>query len=175
MTNALPSYLRHEAMTNGLSNVLFNGVIAWWLLQGQAPREWLGAHSFLIDILATAFVLPFIVALIVIPLQRRKQRKGLTPEVNTLNCHPWFLWALSLPKSLFLTATIISSLSMAALGSLTLMLLWLAGIETISVCIYSIFKGVWAGLLAAIVVLPMILYALSASGQAAATPRTQDI
>ena len=76
MSQDASAHLRHEVLVGGISNMVFNGLIAWLLLRGGSALTWGGEHSFVVDVLATAFLLPFIVALIVIPLQRGKLRKG---------------------------------------------------------------------------------------------------
>jgi len=121
-----------------------------------------GEHSFGIDIIATAFILPFIVTLIVIPLQRKKLRaQKVSPIV--LNHEKFVQRYISyLPKSLFLTALIFGAISMLIFSPATFLGFQLLGIETVSPLNYSIFKGMWAGLIAAAMVGPMILFALKA-------------
>ena len=75
-------HLQHEALVGGVSNAFFNGLIAWLLLRSGPSLAWGGEHSFVVDIIATAFILPMIVALIVIPLQRSKLKKGKLHPIN---------------------------------------------------------------------------------------------
>jgi hypothetical protein len=49
---------------------------------------------------------------------------------------------------------------MAVIGGLSLLLLALIGVQDFTPLQYSIFKGIWAGVLASILVVPMILLAL---------------
>jgi len=51
-------------------------------------------------------------------------------------------------------------IGMIVVGGLSLLILGLVGVQNFSAVEYSIFKGVWAGVLAAILVTPMILLAL---------------
>src|SRR6056300_982921 len=79
-TSTAAQHIKHEILVGGISNTIFNGIIAWLLLRSGPALAWGGDHSFAVDVIATAFLLPFIVALIVIPLQRSKLNKGkLTP------------------------------------------------------------------------------------------------
>jgi len=71
MTQDSRSHLVHEVVVGGGSNTVFNGLIAWLMLKSGPPMVWSGPHSFAVDIAATALLLPLIVALIVIPLQRK--------------------------------------------------------------------------------------------------------
>ena len=76
MTSSARTHLKHEVLVGGISNTIFNGIIAWLLLRNGPALAWGGQHSFAVDVIATALLLPLIVALIVIPLQRSKLRKG---------------------------------------------------------------------------------------------------
>jgi NAD(P)-dependent dehydrogenase (short-subunit alcohol dehydrogenase family) len=76
------SHLKHEILVGGLSNTIFNGLIAWLLLRHGTALQWTGENSFVVDMLATALLLPFIVALIVIPLQRNKLKKDKLPAIH---------------------------------------------------------------------------------------------
>lgn len=75
-------HLKHEALVGGLSNAVFNGLICWLLIGSGPALAWGGAHSFSVDVIATALLLPPIVALIVIPLQRNKMGKGKLHTVD---------------------------------------------------------------------------------------------
>jgi hypothetical protein len=73
MATDAKKHLQHEVLVGGVSNTIFNGLIAWLLLKSGPGLGW---GDFSGDIIATALILPFIVALIVIPLQRGKMNKG---------------------------------------------------------------------------------------------------
>ena len=75
-------HIRHEVCVCGGSNTIFNGVSAWLLMKGGGSLYWSGDHSFAGDVVATAFLLPLIVAFIVIPLQRSKLSKGTLQPIN---------------------------------------------------------------------------------------------
>jgi hypothetical protein len=51
----------------------------------------------------------------------------------------------------------------------TLLGFQLAGVEKIAPLSYAIFKGVWAGLVAAVLVVPMVLIALRGPGPSSAS------
>ena len=84
MTRAIAArdHLRYEVLVGGISNTFFNGLIAWLLLRNGPPLAWGGEHSFVVDVVATGLLLPFIVALIVIPLQRGKLNKGKLQAID---------------------------------------------------------------------------------------------
>ena len=160
MSSNARRHLRHEALVGGLSNTLFNGLIAWLLLRSGPSLRWGGDHSFVIDIFATALLLPLIVALIVIPLQRSKMRKGrlqaldLGPDSALQRCADRF------PHSTIASALLFGLLGCLLIAPLTLAGFYLLGIEQVSPTAYAIFKGIWAGAMAAALVIPMVLVAL---------------
>ena len=162
MTPEMTQYLTRELSVNGITNTFFNGVIAWLLLKDKGLLHWWGDHSFGVDVLATAFILPFIVTLIVIPMQRRKVAKAkvaiFEPSRNNLleRC------VASFPQSLFLSALLFGLAGFAIIAPLTLLGISLFGVESFSPGSYSIFKGLWAGTMAALLVSPMILVGLRA-------------
>tara|TARA_R110000850_G_scaffold171677_2_gene297058 strand:- start:24 stop:518 length:495 start_codon:yes stop_codon:yes gene_type:complete len=158
--SAARQHLRHEILVGGVSNTIFNGVIAWFLLKSGPALAWGGDHSFAVDVLATAFILPFIVALIIIPLQRGKLNKG--------KLEPIYLGASSfmqrvadrLPAGTFKSALIFGLFGICIIAPLTLLGFYLLGVSHVSPLNYAIFKGIWAGLMAALLVVPMVLLAL---------------
>lgn len=154
------AHLRHEILVGGISNTVFNGLIAWLLLRSGPSLEWFGAHSFAVDVLATALLLPFIVALIVIPLQRSKLAKG---KLCIIDLGPDSVWqgiANWLPGSTFKSALIFGLFGLLVIAPLTLAGFYLAGVQEVEPLRYAIFKGLWAGAMAAALVVPMVLLAL---------------
>ena len=153
-------HLKHEALVGGVSNTIFNGVIAWLLLKSGPALAWGGEHSFVVDVIATALLLPLIVALIVIPLQRGKLNKGKLQPINLGSGSRVQSLADRFPASTFKSALLFGLLGVSVIAPLTLLGFYLAGVEEISPLNYAIFKGLWAGLMAAILVIPMVLCAL---------------
>jgi len=153
-------HLRHEVLVGGVSNTIFNGLIAWLLLKSGPALAWGGEHSFVVDIIATALLLPLIVALIVIPLQRGKLNKGKLQPIN-LGAGS-FVQSLAdrFPVSTFKSALLFGLLGMCVIAPLTLLGFYLVGVQEVSPLNYAIFKGLWAGLMAAVLVIPMVLCAL---------------
>ena len=160
MTQSGKAHLKHEALVSGLSNTVFNGIIAWLLLRNGPALAWDGQHSFAVDVIATAFILPLIVALIAIPLQRVKLRKG---KLQSINLGPESLLqslADRFPASTFKGSLLFGLIGMCLIAPLTLAGFFLLGVETVAPLHYAIFKGLWAGAMAALLVLPMVLLAL---------------
>lgn len=160
MTDIVKKHLQHEALVGGISNAVFNGLIAWLLLRSGPSLAWGGEHSFAVDVIATAFLLPFIVALIVIPLQRRKMTRGALPTMSLGHDSTVQSLAERLPTATFKSALLFGLAGIALVAPLTLLAFYLAGVAQIAPLHYAIFKGLWAGLIAAVFVIPMVLCAL---------------
>lgn len=166
-------HLKKEAWIGGVSNAVFNGLIAWLLLKSGPALEWGGEHSFAVDVIATAFLLPLIVASIVIPLQRSKLRKGVLQPIDLGRDSSVQSFANRLPESTFKSALIFGAIGMCLIAPLTLLGFYLVGIEQVEPTHYALFKGVWAGLMAAILVVPMVLCALREPSTSAAHPGSE--
>ena len=160
MTAQAKDHLKHEALVGGISNMVFNGLIAWLLLKGGAALTWGGDNSFVVDIVATAFILPFIVALIVIPMHKRKLAKGSIEPMNFGKNSSLQGWVNRLPASTLGNAFCFGIAGMRLVAPIPLAAFYLGGIEQIPPTNYAIFKGVWAGLMAAVLVIPMVMSAL---------------
>jgi len=160
MTHELTTYLKHECSVNGLTNAFFNGLICWLLIKNNGTITWWGQHNFGYDILATGFILPFIVTLIVIPIQRRKTANNKTPAFTLDPSNSSHAILNKFPASNMGRAFYFGLIGMIVVGGLSLLILGLVGVQNFSAVEYSIFKGVWAGVLATILVTPMILLAL---------------
>ncbi len=156
------TYLTREVTTNGLSNAFFNGLACWYLIKDKGDMIWWGAHSFGVDILATAFILPWIVALIIIPLQKVKLRKQktFTWDVNNHPDHGMYFLAKRFPEKLWLNAILFGLIGMLFFAPTLLLLIFFSGAEVFTAGEYAIFKGIWAGALAALLTTPMILVGL---------------
>lgn len=157
------NHLRHEILVGGISNAVFNGLIAWLLMKSGPALAWGGSHSFAVDVIATGLLLPFIVALIVVPLQRGKLNRGRLDAIDLGPGSPMQAIANRLPAGTFNSALLFGLFGLCAIAPLTLLGFYLAGVEQVSPLHYSIFKGLWAGLMAAVLVVPMVLLALRGS------------
>ena len=74
-----------------------------------------------------------------------------------------------LPLYKFNSALVFGLLGMCVIAPLTLLAFYLVGVEEVSPLNYAIFKGLWAGLMAAVLVIPMVLSALRSPASAQAT------
>lgn len=77
MSKSLGRFLLVEqGLVAAFFNALINGVIAWWLNRGLQELPFWGAQSVVADFLATAFLMPLIICLIVSPLVARQVGRG---------------------------------------------------------------------------------------------------
>lgn len=155
MSDELSAHIRHEVKTNGVMNTVFNGGIAWLLLKGGENLTLRG--NIVIDLMATGAILLFIVALIIIPLNRSKVSKGKAPAGSWDNTKFLHRWLQCFPKSLFVRALIFALFGLLVIAPLTAAALYVVGATEFSPLAYSIFKGLWAGLMAAVMTVPMVL------------------
>lgn len=154
------AHIRHEILASGISNAVFNGVITWLMLKSGPALRWGGEHSFAVDVIATGLLLPFIVALIIIPLQRSKLAKGKLAPMDLGKGSRMQSLADRFPASTFKSALLFGLIGMLIIAPLTLAGLYMLGIDEITPLQYAVFKGLWAGLMAAVLVVPMVLIAL---------------
>lgn len=154
------SHLKHEALVGGVSNAIFNGLIAWLMLRGKPNLVWSGENSFVVDIAATAFLLPLIVALIVIPLQRAKLKKGELPHIRLSSGSMVQKLVDRFPRGVVKSALLFGLAGLMFYFPVTTLSLYAVGIESFTPAAYSLFKGGWAGLMAAVLVVVMVLVAL---------------
>ncbi len=159
MANTLAEDIRKEALINGCANAFFNGLIAWWLLQDSEPLGLLGSGGMLVDLAATGFILVFIVTLIVVAINRRKVASGEVAFCGLEQGNALHGLLARLPAKSWLTGLLFGSFALLVVAPATGLLLWLFGVHSLPGSQYAIFKGVWAGLLAALMVGPMITYA----------------
>jgi len=157
----LKHYLVRGASTHGLANALANGAICWWLVKDKGVVTWWGSSNFGGDLLVTGFVLPLIVALIVIPLHKNKVRTRTLPTIAVDIVPTWMTWFLGLPENLWLRALLFGIVGVVVFALPTLGLLALYHVNTLTPLHYSVFKGVWAGTLAFVLVMPMTTLALT--------------
>lgn len=161
MSDEISGHIRKEAIVNGCTNAIFNGVIAWYLIKDVGHMPFWSADGIAVDIAATSAILLFIVALIVIPLNRRKVRKGEIPPLQwDPDKHLHRLWR-RFPSGLFAQALCFALLGLLVVAPVTFLPYWLLGIEGMDSRSYAVVKGIWAGIMAGIMVVPMIQIGLA--------------
>lgn len=153
-------YIWHEVLVSGLSNVIFNGILAWFLLRDGPNLGWGGESSFVVDIIATGLLLPLIFGYIFITLQRRKFDNGELAPISFGSSSTVQSFSDRFPGSAIKSAIVFGLIGLVGIAPLTLLGFYLIGVIEASPLHYAVFKGIWAGLMASILVVPMILIAM---------------
>jgi hypothetical protein len=142
-----------------LFNLAFNAAFGWYLFRAHVPVPLWGDPSIGVDILGMLFFLPFFTCLAGTPLINRATRLG---KVDKLTIAPEEHWLLRhLPRSLWLRSILIGLACVVALGPISIGVLALLDLHSWTLSAAIPFKGVYAGVLAAIVTPPIALYAMS--------------
>ena len=158
----------HQGVVPTLFNLVLNGVIAWLLFRSAASVPLWGESGMGIDLLATAFLLPFLTCVIVSRLIGRQVRSGkLTP-----------LPIEQIPRAGWSHRSVLARGAVLGAGGLLLgagplvVALTLGEARPFEVGAFIGFKAVWAALLAAVATPLVGWWALSrASLDGAATAR----
>ena len=161
MSEEIKKHIRKEAITNAVCNAVINGYIAWLIMKSKPVLPMWGLDGFWLDLLATAFLLLFIVALIIIPINRSKVSKGKLHAVSLNADVRLHRFLQRMPKSLGMRALVFGLAGLLIVAPLTLAVLTLCGISSLTPMEFAVIKGAWAGLMAGTFVIPMILLGVS--------------
>ncbi|MBW2273880.1 MAG: hypothetical protein JRG96_11455 [Deltaproteobacteria bacterium] len=161
MSAGIGAHIRRQAISNAFFNTLINGWVAWLLIKENPVLPLWGAPSVAVDLVATGFLLPFIIALIVIPLNRRDLRKGKFAVLRLDPSIPLHRWLGPWPRSLPLRALLFGLIGALVVAPLTILVFVVLGIDPIAPMHFAVFKGFWAGALAGVMVVPMATLALA--------------
>lgn len=141
--------------------MLANGGICWWLIKDNGPVTWWGSSNFGGDLIATGFILPFIVAVIVIPIHANKIAKGALNAICPSVAPGWTQRFMGMPNNLWLRAVLFGLVGVVTFSLPTLGLLSVFQVTAFTPAQYAVFKGLWAGLLAFTLVMPMTAIAMA--------------
>ena len=159
-THTFDQHVRKETIINVIINVVINCTIIWLINRHKDTISAFGDEGFRVDILATSFLLFFLMSLIVMSIHRAQQRANKLPEFHINPQHwrhklfgrlPYSVWVLALGFGLFallvfapLTVGVLTALSITELPPLT----------------YTIGKGFWVAIFVAIMTRTIIEAAL---------------
>jgi len=156
---SIRSYLLRESLVSGLSNAVINGGFAWYLSAGRDRLPILGGNGVLADFIATAVILVFVLSLIVLPLQQKhalkKVRVGAEPPLIFLKLFAHIAIRRNALKALML-AIYAGVISLPVLFMMFLAL----DVDGLSRMQYVLSKSLFTGLLAGLVVMPIVYMAL---------------
>lgn len=158
MTNEQRRFLIvDQGIVGGVINFVVNGAIAWYLFRAMAQVPMTGgSQNILGDVVGTFFLLPLIVCLIVTPLVRRQVRSGKLAALNWDRATHWLY--RHMPASSFMRGLVLGVACTIVLGLPLFGLMAAFGITSMAYWDFVITKGVYAGVLAAIIS-PVIAFA----------------
>jgi hypothetical protein len=127
-------------------NFVVNGLICWTLFRTAELVPLWGESSVGIDLLVTAFVLPFLTALIVSAIVSRELHAGKLPPLSSdqLPLSGWF------KRSSFVRGLLLGICGVIFAAIPLIWALDLGQAQPFTVSSFILFKAVWAGLLAMI-------------------------
>ena len=157
----LNTEVRKGIITNFIFNFAINGGLTLWLMGAHATLAMWGEASFGPDLIATGFILSAAVAAIGMEVHRRKASRGdmaaavLTEKMQNLaGKNRW------LSSGVFgVTGGIASAFLLVAVGFVT---------SEMTLNEYAIFKGLWCGVLAGLIVYPSTVLGLHIGARQAA-------
>jgi hypothetical protein len=151
-----------QILVPAVFNLALNAGLGWVLFHKHVPVPLWGDPSIANDIIGTLFFLPFFTCLVVTPLVKKAAQAGkveglaITPaEHPVLRLLPRSVWA----RAGFIGLACVVLFAPPSIGLLTAI-----GMQGWSIGTAVIFKGVFAGLLAALVTPYLALYALTGTG-----------
>lgn len=140
-------------------NFLINALAPWLAFRDLPQIDVWGSRSVFGDMVATMFVLPLLICLIATPLVRRLARKGKAPIASESDVPAWLLKLL--PRGLGARALVTGTVVCLVTSPLILGFLVLTGWEQVGVPQFAITKGVFCGVLAAVISPPLALRAMA--------------
>ena len=145
---ALNQHIRKETLTNFVINLVLNAGIAYALFRGVEQIGPWGEQGYVMDLMITGLLLSAILGGIFIGMSRRKRDKG---EFELLGDEGSAL-AWLIPYNAFLAAALLGILGMLLATPHLLGVLFLLELQSLTPIAYALIKGVWAGILASILV-----------------------
>lgn len=161
MKDTLDSYIKKETAANIVVNALLGALIIWFLKKNGGPVILSGEEGYGADIIASSFLLPFLMSAAVIAIQRHRLKKGTLSPVD-LNAGPYSHKILRrFPHALWLCALLFGLAGLLVFTPLTLLLAGLAGEPIFTPLVYTFAKAIWSGIVAGLMARPVILVALA--------------
>lgn len=166
------SYIFKTALHSGVTNSIVNGLFAWFLSSGKTHLAIYGGAGVFVDYLATTAILIFILTLIVLPMQRKKAPLNMPVNTATPSYYSTFFAYMSAYRNIAI-ALLLALYGLILVAPLLLVIfeaISIFGVSELSRLHYSVAKGLLMGIVAALVVRPIIYIAFKpAVGPSAAT------
>lgn len=156
------SYIFKTALHSGVTNSIVNGLFAWFLSGGKTYLPIYGGAGVLVDYLATTAILIFILTLIVLPMQRKKAPLNMQVNAAAPSYYSTFFAYMSTYRNIAI-ALLLAFYGLILVAPLLLVIfeaIGVFGVSELSRLYYSVAKGLLMGIVAALVVLPIIYIAI---------------
>ena len=152
MNTDVAKHVRKDAIVNFVINMLLNGLLAYFLNKSKLLLPLWGESGFGIDIFITTFLLLFLLAWILIAINRRGVQKGKAPRLSW-NTELALHRVLSrFPQGAFQSGLLLGLCGLLVVAPVTVGVFHVLDVTELTPMSYAVFKGVWAGLLAALAV-----------------------
>jgi hypothetical protein len=158
MSNELNTHIRAQVRNNFFINLALNGAFAWLLLRGKPAFGAWGENGYAADMIVTGFLIAALLTVIVAKIHRSQLARGqheAVPEQALGSI------ARAAPRNDWLSALMFGTAG-ALLAAVTVGVLDLLPLAPFEAAGYALFKGLWAGVLAAFLVPPAIRIGLRA-------------
>lgn len=172
MIKSLQSHIVKESCSSFFINLAINGGLAWFIFRSKPSLSLWGANGFGQDMLITALLLWLLLCAIVMTIHKKKSQSGKLPAIAASE-YPTMRRALKwLPRGTWAASSVLGVVGVILFALPLLAAFHVLDVSMMSPLHYSIFKGVWAGVMAAFATPIAILFPLlvpSMAGSARAT------
>lgn len=149
-THTFDQHVRKEMIANVVINVVINCAIIWLLNRHKDTISAYGDKGFRVDIIATAFLLFFLMSLVVMSIHRARHKANKLPELH-INPQNWRHKLFSkLPYSVWVLALGFGLFALLVFAPLTVGILAALSITEFSPITYTILKGFWVAFFVAL-------------------------
>ncbi len=156
MSASFTHHIRREIVSLSISNCLISGGSAWWLAKHRESVPVWGEDGLVVDFLATAFALVFIVSLIVMSWTRSKLAHGKVQRMEFRES----VWTPALAflanRNLIVCALILAVIATMVFVPAVVLIFKVLGVTALLPQQFAVFKGIWAGVLSGVMVVPML-------------------
>ena len=159
MSLTLKSYIRRQTLENVAINTVFNGAVGWWMMKDNAALTAFGWSGYALDFLVTGFLMAGLVALAMIKLHQIQLGHGDHQSVPRAAMG----FAGRIPADNIWLCGGLFGLAGLLLSAVVVGVLLVLELPPFDPAVYALMKGVWTGVLAALVVPPSILIGLRAT------------
>lgn len=156
----LGTTIRKEMLGQGIGNIVANGLIAWALLKDREVLHLWAIDGVAFDVALTCLLLSLIVAWIVMGVQKSRLKKGKLSQVEPDVGNKWHRFLLRAPRATGWAALCFGLVGLLVVAPATLLAFQMLGVHSIEPMRYVVFKALWTGAMAALIVTPGVYTAL---------------